>query len=199
MPSERFFRLDKAKQEKIKEAAKKEFLSHPMEDVSINRIVKDAEISRGSFYTYFEDKQDAFTYLLRERQDEEDRMIRKLLEENGFDFDDMLEKLLIYYIEDVRSWQANCWKLSITPGHGIFASEEIRSFCDDEKDDLLRWIWQHIEHQGKRIDFDTFAALAMHFRLVTAFTAIRVIMYPEDEQKAKKTFHDMIRVFKEGV
>ena len=56
MPTERFLRLPKEKIEAIRIAAAKEFMRVPLEEASINRIVHDADISRGSFYTYFEDK-----------------------------------------------------------------------------------------------------------------------------------------------
>lgn len=56
MPTERFNRLPDKKKEAIRIAAAKEFARVLPEEVSINRIIRDAEISRGSFYTYFEDK-----------------------------------------------------------------------------------------------------------------------------------------------
>ena len=60
MPSARFLKLKGPKKIKILEAAMKEFLMHPVTMVSINQIIKSAGISRGSFYTYFEDKDDLF-------------------------------------------------------------------------------------------------------------------------------------------
>ena len=63
MPSARFLKLKGPKKIKILEAAMKEFLMHPVTMVSINQIIKSAGISRGSFYTYFEDKDDLFQYV----------------------------------------------------------------------------------------------------------------------------------------
>ena len=65
MPTERFLRLPKEKIEAIRISAAKEFIRVPLEEASINRIVHDADISRGSFYTYFEDKDDLMRYMLR--------------------------------------------------------------------------------------------------------------------------------------
>ena len=48
MPTERFLRLPKEKIEAIRIAAAKEFIRVPLEEASINRIVHDANISRGS-------------------------------------------------------------------------------------------------------------------------------------------------------
>lgn len=66
MPSERFHRLSKEKQNLIWKASMKEFIAVPYEKVSINKIIRDAGISRGSFYTYFEDKRDVLSFLLED-------------------------------------------------------------------------------------------------------------------------------------
>ena len=58
MPKETFLRLSEDKREKILSAAKKEFSRVTLEEVSIKNIVEDADIARGSFYQYFESKED---------------------------------------------------------------------------------------------------------------------------------------------
>ncbi|AYW45790.1 TetR family transcriptional regulator [Tetragenococcus koreensis] len=62
MPYETFFNLPDEKQKRILEAAKKEFSQSALKDASIADIVKDAEISRGSFYQYFADIEDLYLY-----------------------------------------------------------------------------------------------------------------------------------------
>ena len=64
MPSERCFRLPKAKADTIRNAAIQEFKRVTPEEASINKIIQIAEISRGSFYTYFEDKHDLLRWML---------------------------------------------------------------------------------------------------------------------------------------
>lgn len=66
MPLETFCNLPKEKQEGILKAARKEFSRVSFGEASINKIIKDAGISRGSFYMYFADKQDLAYYLLSE-------------------------------------------------------------------------------------------------------------------------------------
>ena len=53
-----FYNLPYEKRKRITDAVIKEFMERPNEKVSINRIIKTAEISRGSFYQYFDDKVD---------------------------------------------------------------------------------------------------------------------------------------------
>jgi AcrR family transcriptional regulator len=70
MPTERFMRLPEAKKLGIWKAAFDEFSRTTLDKISINRIIRAAGISRGSFYTYFEDKWDLLNYLLGTMQRE---------------------------------------------------------------------------------------------------------------------------------
>lgn len=71
MPKQTFFNLSDEKKDRLLQAAYQEFSSEPLETASINAIIQQSEISRGSFYQYFEDKEDLYFYcldLLRENQ-----------------------------------------------------------------------------------------------------------------------------------
>ncbi len=65
MPSSTFFNLPEAKRQRLLDAAWQEFTTVSYMDASINKIIQNAEISRGSFYQYFSGKQDLFAYLLQ--------------------------------------------------------------------------------------------------------------------------------------
>ncbi|MBR4764510.1 MAG: TetR/AcrR family transcriptional regulator [Lachnospiraceae bacterium] len=56
-----FERLPKEKRNRILQAARAEFLRYPYEKTSINRILAEAEVPKGSFYQYFDDKADLFS------------------------------------------------------------------------------------------------------------------------------------------
>lgn len=64
MPKQTFFNLPDGKRDNITSAAIEEFVEYGLENASTNRIVASSGISKGSFYQYFEDKQDIFMYLL---------------------------------------------------------------------------------------------------------------------------------------
>ena len=68
MPSDTFFRLPEEKRRRLMEAAWDEFTSVRFSDASINKIIRSAGIPRGSFYHYFADKDDLFSYLVRPLQ-----------------------------------------------------------------------------------------------------------------------------------
>ncbi len=64
MPKPTFFNLPPEKREQILQLAMAEFAANDYERASISRIVAQAGIAKGSFYQYFEDKADLYTYLL---------------------------------------------------------------------------------------------------------------------------------------
>ena len=52
MPTKTFLNLHKEKQDVLLKAAFEEFKLHPLSDASINKIIQEAHIPRGSFYQY---------------------------------------------------------------------------------------------------------------------------------------------------
>lgn len=65
-PFARFNNLDADKQQRILDVALDEFITHGYEGASLNRIIQQSEMSKGSFYYYFEDKADLFVTILRQ-------------------------------------------------------------------------------------------------------------------------------------
>lgn len=65
MPSKTFHNLKCEKKENLIRFAMTEFSNNLYPKVSINKIIQNAGISRGSFYMYFEDKEDLFLYLIQ--------------------------------------------------------------------------------------------------------------------------------------
>ncbi len=70
MPKQTFLNLSEEKRRVIIDAAIDEFAEYGLENASTNRIVANSGIAKGSFYQYFEDKQDVFMHLLRVIEEE---------------------------------------------------------------------------------------------------------------------------------
>lgn len=64
MPYNAFYKLEQNKQNIILNQAKIEFSNYLFEEASINRIIKEINIPRGSFYLYFKNKEDLYFYML---------------------------------------------------------------------------------------------------------------------------------------
>lgn len=85
MCTETFLRLPEEKRNRFLEAAWGEFTRVKFSDTSINQIVRNAGIPRGSFYQYFADKEDLFAYLLQDVREQFVQLFARLLEDNGGD------------------------------------------------------------------------------------------------------------------
>lgn len=96
MPSSTFLNLPAEKQEKLLEAATQEFAHRPFNEASINQIIKEAGIPRGSFYMYFQDKEDLFRYLIEGYMDQLLMLLEEFLLQNGGDIFQALLDLYDY-------------------------------------------------------------------------------------------------------
>ncbi|MCR5837779.1 MAG: TetR/AcrR family transcriptional regulator [Lachnospiraceae bacterium] len=85
MPKSTFFRISEEKRKRVIVAAQNEFFSHSYNEVSINQIIKNAKIPRGSFYQYFEDKEDLFLHVVQEQKKIIQEEFVKGMEKNGGD------------------------------------------------------------------------------------------------------------------
>ncbi len=63
MPTSTFLKLNDEKRDRFIEVALQEFAHHNFDAASINRIVKELGIARGSVYQYFKDKLELWLYL----------------------------------------------------------------------------------------------------------------------------------------
>ena len=81
MPKDTFLNLSEDKKNKIINAAKKEFARVPIEEASIINIVEEAEIARGSFYQYFESKEDLLKYILNSKAKNLEAFLKQSLQE----------------------------------------------------------------------------------------------------------------------
>lgn len=102
MPTDRFYRLPEEKKQIIREAAIKEFARVPFEKASINQIIQNADISRGSFYTYFADKQDVVSFIFEDSKEQMRRKCEDSLSASNGDYFKMLKDLFELFVEKLQ-------------------------------------------------------------------------------------------------
>ncbi len=96
MPKQMFFNIKEEKRANFLRVAISEFSNKPFEQVSVNSIVKKANISRGSFYTYFDDLEALFTYIFRDVRDQRFEYAKKLLMQCNGDYFSFIRNLFVY-------------------------------------------------------------------------------------------------------
>lgn len=104
MPKQTFFNLKEEKKEKIEKALIKEFSNNTFEKASISNIIAKANIPRGSFYQYFEDKEDAIYYIINKYlEKEKNRIYQYLLKNKG----DIFETAINIYEDTAKITEKN--------------------------------------------------------------------------------------------
>ena len=100
MPKKVFVELEKEKQDRIGDAALKEFAEYGYENGSTNRIVKECGISKGSLFKYFDNKEELYFYLI-------DTVYAEMAAETSVDISkmskDLFERVIEYSAAEI-SW-----------------------------------------------------------------------------------------------
>jgi len=81
MPSFTFRNLEDRRQEEIIAISLNEFASHDYESASVSRIVKEVGVAKGSFYRYFRNKLDLYSYLVEYTTKLQQDKMEKIFEE----------------------------------------------------------------------------------------------------------------------
>jgi len=96
MPKKTFLNISKEKKEKITKVAIEEFAKYTYLNASINRIVENSEIAKGSFYQYFEDKKDMYEYILEVAWKKKNEVLSDVLKKtNTTGFFNLLREIYI--------------------------------------------------------------------------------------------------------
>lgn len=99
MPNQTFNNLSKEKQETIIETSLKEFIIHDYESASLNQIINELGIAKGSFYRYFDSKKELYLYLIDYCIDKKFKYLSLYIDESCNDFFDMFKELMCYFVK----------------------------------------------------------------------------------------------------
>lgn len=198
MPTERFYRLPETKKQAIREAALKEFARVPFDKASINQIIHNADISRGSFYTYFVDKQDVVDFLLKDQFEELQKLCKKELDSNGGDYFAMVERMFEFFVEKLCTNPE-----MVTVARNIFSNKENIELVGmsgwPAPDCEVRWMYEYLERSRFRFEkAEDFSALAI---LAMSSLAVSLKQYyesPEQLESIRRTLKKSLDILKYG-
>ena len=207
MPTERFMRLPEQKKAVIRAAAMKEFARVPFEKASINQIIHNAGISRGSFYTYFEDKSDVVRFLLEDMRRELQEFCEREIKKSGGDYFALLEQMFEYFVRTLQNTEG-----LLHMAKNLFSYQEnIRGVgftdwsrpslsCDGNKDDPRAWFFNLINKENLRIDtLEDFYAL-MPLGMTAILMAIKQYYEkPESLDEVRTIFYKQLDMLKYGI
>ena len=109
MPKSTFLNLPNEEKQRLIEILLENFSARHISQVKVADIVEDMAMSRGAFYKYFEDLEDAYTYTIQYYSIQIHRDILKYISQNKQDFFQGIENYLAWCSElEQKSsyWQA---------------------------------------------------------------------------------------------
>ena len=199
MPTETFTKLPEEKKSKIILSAKKEFSRASLKEASIKNIVEDAGIARGSFYQYFDSKEDLLQYLLKEHSEEMNKNLENTLKKTNGDIFEIFISIYDYMINECINNEEKDFLKKIF--------EELKTSQDEIfVIDLKKYKPKKIEEYYDRIDktnlkidsIDEFKLLTRMLHAVTKKAVVSNFKY-ESKEKAREDYLKQLEYIKYGV
>lgn len=200
MPKQTFFHLAQDKQDTLIQAAKEEFSRVPLHEASIANIIKSAGIPRGSFYQYFEDKDDLYFYLLNElSQKNNERFIAILKEKKGDLFETCREAFQFMVRSQKNQQHKNFFKHAfLNLNYKLQNTLANNVYEEKQKSDYLK-IVQLINTNNLNVKEDS--ELQHMLKIMVAITfhnLVQMFVKELSEEEAIKNYLEQIELLKRG-
>lgn len=201
MPTSTFFNLDELKRQRIIDIAIDEFSSAHFNDVSINQLIKRAEIARGSFYQYFEDLDDLYQFIAQIISQTKMAYMQEYIQNENTPFFEMLYGLystgLTFARQHPKYAKIGNFLMKGDPvfKQKIFGDQEVRT-----KEFFINLL-QSGQDKGEirsDIDINTAAFLFYQMNLSISDYYLTGTTWFEDTDQYMNAVDEMIKIFKQG-
>ena len=204
MPTERFNKLPEEKKKAIRDAAIEECIRVPFEKVSINKIIQNAGISRGSFYTYFEDKRDLVRYIFSDTADKLKFFWTKSVVTHGGDLWIASEELLdqaIIFAQKGKMFQMMQSIVLYQDFDKLFAEIHGSNGVSEEKgNEILEALYEVTDKEKfRKIDMDSFGILVSMIMGCVMESIGWYNRHMESEENIKKIFREKLEILQHGI
>ena len=197
MPTATFFRLPEEKRRRLIQAAWDEFTRVDLGNASINRIIQEAHIPRGSFYQYFTDKGELFRFLLED--------LRKY-------FVGVLEEILTRTGGDLFSIPLAAFDRFLNPGGStdpglgrciqvmrLNQGMDVQRLMGDRRCPFSSELMERVQLAGLR-ERDSAYVDNVFFLLVAAlaFAVMETINHPEKREEQRRALEERVKIIQYG-
>ncbi|QES73185.1 TetR/AcrR family transcriptional regulator [Clostridium diolis] len=192
MPKDTFKNLNEDKKQRIFDAAVQEFSTCSFSDASINQIIKTAGIPRGSFYQYFNDKEDLYLYMIEEISNQKKKLIPERVSNPD---DEFFETFIQKTKESLELGKAKPEYTKIGMLMQMDNSEFIAKFRTASIEKYRKQLKHNKECDLIRQEVNTDIVLDMLF----SYTLEEYFKSGFDENEYLKKVIDAINIIKEGI
>ena len=199
MPKKTYYNLSKDKKDRIFNAGVLEFSYHDLFDASVNRIVRIANVSKGSFYQYFEDKNEFYWYIVMEIILGDDRKYEQFLVDNKGDLFKAEELLFLHILQlfdtvKYKNLVANAYKTNFLTLRTKLSSRATTIYID-MYDLLTQYGFKGYNIRTKEDFLIVFDLL----RNITNNTIITMITDHISKVEAVELYKSQMRYLREGI
>lgn len=198
MPKDTFLNLSKEKQKALIDAATKEFSRVSFEDASINQIIKEAKISRGSFYMYFDSKEELYFYILKgKRSILETIFLNELKIQKG----DLIETFIVLYERFVtKKQEKDTFFCHVIQNTSFKHPKFLKPNFLEENSNVLNTLYQEVDSSlflnfNKEVFQEMFRILQME----TMYSFMMFFTENMDENKAIESHKMRMNLLKNGI
>ncbi|WP_373265649.1 TetR/AcrR family transcriptional regulator [Hungatella hathewayi] len=204
MPTERFYKLPEEKKKAIRDAAMEECIRVPFEKVSINKIIQKAGISRGSFYTYFEDKRDVVRYIFSDTADKLKEFWTTSVVGNGGDLWTASEELLdqaISFSQKGKTFQMLQSFVLYQDFDKLFTEVHGTNNMGEKKgNEILTALYEVTDKDDfQKEDFKSFGLLVSMIMACVMESIGWYNRHMESEENIKKIFREKLEILQHGI
>ena len=196
MPSKTFYNLSEEKKKKIILAAKEEFSKKLYQEASLNQIIKESNISRGSFYMYFNDKEELYFYLLDEYKSKFEKIIKNTIEKNNGEvfssFQEFFSIISIILKDKNYEFEKNIFKNMNYFIENQLLKKEPDSISED-------YIYKYIDKEKLVLTKKEEILHLLHIIIMLSINDLtRLIHNPDDSEIVKKIYNDQLLLLKKA-
>lgn len=196
MPKQTFYNLPVEKQTLLLKISKEEFSKKLFSDVSINKIIKDCGISRGSFYMYFNDKEDLYQYLIKTVHENLFKGIKEILNKNKGDLFETFEELFEKITNKCGNENQFMQKVFLN-AHSKNEDQILKNRECNEKEGLIEELIKQVDFKKINSEVNIKSLLKLHF-IILSHSVVRFIKNKDKKEEIKNEFLDELKIIKNG-
>ena len=200
MIKQTFYNLPDYKRQRVINAVVDEFANAESDKVSINHIVQNAEISRGSFYQYFDDKLDLVEVLIRSFIDKSiDDVRRAIVSSDGdifYTFECMYDVIIGFSSDEKQKRVLKNLISNVRANNNLVSDYIIKRY---KGIDSLINITDEFSRKGFRFKSDEDMILLQQILTSVLKNAIyNYYVFDADPEETKKSYLRKLYIIKQG-
>jgi TetR/AcrR family transcriptional regulator len=193
MPKRTFYNLSEEKKSRIFDAAMQEFKAQSFREASLNQIIKNADIPKGSFYQYFDNKEDIYLYMIDVISKEKTKMLRH---EKGIDPDaDVFEVIMHSTKEFIEQGKEKPGYVELGMRMELDNNEIIMKIRKASTEKFVKMVERDKERGLIKPEVDA----ELIINMISTFSLSEYHKNILDKEKYLKNLGDAIKIIKDGV